>query len=473
MKVLWLFPPSKIEGQIPLVGQNRWFKYMPNRANFIYPVVVAYGCTMMKEAGHDVSFLDYPAENINGLSLRDMETFSKYDIVIMEGRTAVINWIWEIAKDIKSHCKDTKIAMFGDHVMCKPQESIDKGIDYVINCGDYDYGALMLVNALSKDQDSVPQIFTVPNMASMDNLPFLDRDIVPWRNYYESWRHKDTFGWVAPERGCHARCVYCSWVPTFYHGTVRVMSPRMAVNEIHHAYDKYGIREFLDDSDTFYKTFGIKFLEELETRKLDVLWNIQTRADQIPDVETLKRMWKSGLRLVKLGADAGNEGSLLMIRKGHTVKDVELSVKRLKKAKLEVHINMVIGYPWETKKEAYDTIKWLVGLKPNQAQFSLLQPYVGTPLYEDAMKNGWFNIDPLDYDSWDTKKVILKGIMTPEEITKLYRDAWREFYFNRRFILHQLGHAVSESLIHRSLTPYRKLWRGYNGVKGGHLKAMD
>ena len=472
MRVLWLFPPSKIEGQVPLVGQNRWFKYMPNRANFIYPIMVAYGCTMLKNAGHEVSFLDYPAKDIGLLSLHDMETFSKYDLVIMEGRTAVINWIWQIASEIKSHCKDVKIALFGDHAICRPQESLGKGIDYIINCGDYDYGALMLANALSHGTD-VPGIFTSPNMANLDYLPFLDRDIVPWKDYYESWRHRDAFGWVAPERGCHARCIYCSWVMTLYHGAVRMMSPKRAVDEMQFAYHKYGIREFLDDSDTFYKAWGIKFLEELESRKMDVFWNMQTRADQIPDVGTLKRMRKSGLHIVKLGADAGNDDSLLRILKGHTIRDVELAVKRLREADVEVHINMVIGYPWEDKKTAYDTLKWVNSLKANQAQFSLIQPFIGTKLYDEAIERKWFNINPYDYDSWGMKKPILVGEMTSDEICQLYNDAWSGFYFRPSYILGNLWRSIKLSLKHRNLDTFHHLWRGYKGVKEGHLKAME
>lgn len=472
MRVLWLFPPSKIEGQVPLVGQNRWFKYMPNRANFIYPIVVAYGCTMLKNAGHEIAVMDCPAEN---KTLDDaLDAVGNYDLVIMEGRTALMNWVWEIARVIKESNPCVKTALFGDHVVCRPMESVRKGIDYIIYCGDYDYGALMLVETLNHDGGNFPSIFTVPNMPDINHLPLLDRDLVNWKNYHESWRHSDKFGWLYSERGCHAKCTYCSWVGTFYHNQVRMMSPEKAVDEIQHAYDTYGIDEFLDDADTFYlKTWGVKFLEELESRNLDIFWNMQTRADQIPDVGTLKRMRKSGLHVVKIGADAGNDDSLLKICKGHTLRDVELAIKRLREAGLEVHINMIIGYPWQDKKTAYDTLKWVNSLKANQAQFSLIQPFIGTKLYDEAIKQKWFNIDPNDYDSWGMKKPILAGEMNADEVRRLYNDAWSGFYFRPSYILGNIGRSIKLSLKHRNLDTFHHLWRGYKGVKEGHLKAMD
>jgi radical SAM superfamily enzyme YgiQ (UPF0313 family) len=475
MKILWLVPPSKRVGEYPLVGQNRWFKYLSVRTNFIYPEIAASGCTMLKDAGFDVTFIDAPVQERTAKDILDDVKSVYYDLIITEGRTAVINWVWELVHKIHEVDKHVNVAMYGDHVVCRPQESLDKGADFVINSGDYDNGALRLAKSID-NMGITPRNFIVPNLQDLNTLPQIDKTIVDWHNYYETWRHREEFGWATSGRGCYAGCTYCSWNFLYYGHKLRTMTPENAVNRIEHDVNKYGIKEFLDDADTFLcGTWGASYAAEILGRKLDVFWNIQTRSDCVARTRMadMKLMSKSGLHVVKLGGDAGNDYSLWRINKGCTIADTEKAVKMLKEAGCEVHINMIIGYPWESKKEAYDTIKWVKRLKPNQAQFSLLQPYIGTPLYDEAIKEGWFDIDPNDYDSWNTKKPILKGIMSPDEISQLYRDSWHDFYFDLGFVTRQLGKSVASCFRHGNLDSFRHLWRGYKAVKNGHEKAMD
>jgi hypothetical protein len=40
-------------------------------------------------------------------------------------------------------------------------------------------------------------------------------------------------------------------------------------------------------------------------------------------------------------------------------------------------------------------------------QSSVLVPYPGTPLYYQSLENGWFSIDPYNYDEYDMAKPVL------------------------------------------------------------------
>lgn len=472
MKTLWVFPPSKFKGEIPLVSQNRWFKYLPFRTNFIYPVIASYGITRIKEAGYDIDFIDCPTEEITLVSL--LMKIPKYDLIIMEGRTAIITWIWELTLLFKVWNPNVKIALYGDHVMVNPTESLQHGVDYIVHCGDYDYGVLKLIEALTRGY-VYKGVFQVSLIKDLDELPYIDRDFIPWKNYFETWRHKEEFGWIQSGRGCPFYCTFCSWVYTFYHHTLRTMTPERVVSEIDYATGKWGIKEYLDDADTFLTSWGLKFSKELTDRNLDIFWNMQTRADQIllGSVDDWKQMKRSGLHVVKLGIDGGNDATLKRIRKGYDWTCVEKAVKRLQDADLEIHINMIIGYPWETVQESYDILKFVKKLNPNQAQFSLIEPFVGTPIFEEAIKNDWFVHDPYDWDKYDMKTPILKGEMNTFEIAKLHRDAWKTFYFNPKFMLYQLGKQLRLAFQERNLDGFRHLWRGFKGVYYGHMKAVN
>jgi anaerobic magnesium-protoporphyrin IX monomethyl ester cyclase len=473
MRILWLMPPSQIPGEYPLVSQNRWFKYLPTRANFIYPVIAAYGVSMLLKDGFDVEFIDAPAEDRNLQQI--MAAISKYDLVILEGRTAVMPWLWQLLRFFKEIKPDLKVVVYGDHVMVRPREALQHGFDHVVCCGDYDLGVYQLVKALDSG-DHVPAIFRYPLMENLDDLPPISRTAVNWRNYYESWRHREEFGWIQSGRGCFASCSFCSWNYTFYGKTIRTMSSRAVFERVKFAHATYGVREILDDADTFLMSYlGKPLARELLNEQMDIYWNIQTRADQILTVSQaeLEMMKKSGLHVVKLGVDGSNDETLRRIQKGITVHQIRKAVSMLKKAGLEVHVNMILGYPWENKKTAYDCIKFVKSLKPNQAQFGLIQPFIGTPLYSEAVENGWFIRDPDDYGSWDMKEPLLAWAMGSREISKLYKDAWSSFYFSPDYLFKQFWKAMKLSIEHRNLEAFQHLWRGFRAVYYGHMRAVE
>jgi radical SAM superfamily enzyme YgiQ (UPF0313 family) len=398
-----------------------------------------------------------------------------YDLVVMEGKTAIMLWLWQLLRIFKEIKPDLKVAVYGDHVMVRPQEALDHGFDYVVSCGDYDFGVYQLVKDLASE-DSEPAIFHYPLMENLDNLPPIDRNAVNWKNYYESWRHREEFGWIQSGRGCFSRCSYCSWNHNYYGLSLRTMSPAVVFETIKLANQKYGVREILDDADTFLMNHvGIPLARNLINEQLDVYWNIQTRADQILMVsqEDLELMKRSGLHVVKLGVDGGNDETLRRIQKGLTVSMIRRAVEMLKKAGLEIHINMILGYPWEDQKTAYGAIKFVKSLQPNQAQFGLIQPFIGTPLFSEAAQNGWFIKDPDDYGSWNMKEPLLAWRMAPGEISKLYKDAWREFYFSPSFLFYQLRKAVSLCWHEKNLDAFRHLWRGFKAVYYGHMRAVN
>jgi len=174
-----------------------------------------------------------------------------------------------------------------------------------------------------------------------------------------------------------------------------------------------------------------------------------------------------GLRTVKLGVESLSNHTLFRIKKGTNLKMIERAFRILKNADIMIHANLMLGYPWESKQEAYGTIEVIKKLEPNQAQFSLLIPYPNTELYDMAKANGWLNVKEGDWEHYDAARPMLKMKgLTNEEIVQLYRDSWSKFYFNGKFIFQHL----------RGLKHYegvKQLARGFISIYYGHMKAVD
>jgi radical SAM superfamily enzyme YgiQ (UPF0313 family) len=95
-------------------------------------------------------------------------------------------------------------------------------------------------------------------------------------------------------------------------------------------------------------------------------------------------------------------------------------------------------------------------------QSTIVMPYPGTSLYDEALENGWFRVDPKDYDRFDmTEPVLATPNMTPEEVMKICDEIYKIF--------------LSPKYMFKHLTRI-KSWRDFRySVKGaikvlGHVK---
>jgi len=61
-------------------------------------------------------------------------------------------------------------------------------------------------------------------------------------------------------------------------------------------------------------------------------------------------------------------------------------------------------------------------------QSTVVMPYPGTRLYEEALENGWFRVDPRDYDCFDMTEPVLNTVdMEPEEVMRVCDEIYRVF----------------------------------------------
>ena len=69
LKVAIIYPPITRDGKVPLLGQNRQFKYTNSREIKIFPLIPASLATILKKRGHDVLWLDGINKNISDYSM--------------------------------------------------------------------------------------------------------------------------------------------------------------------------------------------------------------------------------------------------------------------------------------------------------------------------------------------------------------------------------------------------------------------
>ena len=460
MKISISYPPIISKKGVPLLSQNRQFQYFQS-PTYIYPVVPAYAATLLANAGYEVVWDDGIAEEkAYSQWLNDIERGNP-DVIMIETKTPVVKKHWSMIGDMKKVLPSSKVVLVGDHVTALPQESMEQSkVDFVLTGGDYDFLLLNLVNFLNgktkelesgvwyRENGNIMNSGQFKLNHSLDDLPHVNRDLTKWRLYSErSGNFKVTPGaYTMAGRDCWWRkdggCSFCSW-PTLY-PTFRVMKPEHLADEIGLLIECYGVKSVFDDTGCFpagewLRRFANLMIERGYNKKVQFSCNMRFGALTRDDYRLMK---KAGFRMLLFGVESGSQTTLDRLNKGTTIEGIISECRVPREEGLEPHITIMVGYPWETRQDALSTLNvaktlmqkgWAVTL-----QSTVVIPYPGSKLYAEALKNGWFRVDPEDYERFDMKEPVMSTPdMTPEEVMKLCDEIYKIF-LSPKYILKQL-----------------------------------
>ena len=474
MKVAISYPPLSEERHATL-GQNRQFQWFHN-PSFIYPMVPAWAATMLEEAGHRALWNDCIAMRWKPAEFWDFLHRQKPDLVVMETKTPVVKRHWEIVRRIKRELPGTLLVLVGDHVTALPEESMREcPADYLLTGGDYDFLLVNLVRHLEEGAAMEPGIWhreggVVKNTGrfacdhDLDSLPEIDRDLTRWELYGEHLFIRKPHTYTMAGRDCwYGRCTFCSW--TTLYPRYRVRSHEKVLDELGNLIERYGVREVFDDTGTFpaggwLERFCRGMIERGYAEALDISCNARVGAISLDQYRLMKR---AGFRLLKFGLESANQQTLDRLRKGTTVEEIVESCRMAKRAGLTVHLTTMVGFPWESLRDAERTLdlcrRLLSRGDADMLQATIVIPYPGTPLFEEARENGWLLTE--DWDRYDMSGPVLESPVPADELRKLTRGLYRSF-LNPRFI----GRTV---LSIRSTDDLRFVGRAAKAVLG-HLK---
>jgi radical SAM superfamily enzyme YgiQ (UPF0313 family) len=443
VKIAIVYPPLPSEKGVALLSQNRQFQWF-SRPTYIFPVVPATAATMMKEAGHDVLFLDGIASEMSPEEFESKLWAFAPDYVVVETKTPVVKRHWKWIDEAKKK-SSAKIVLVGDHVTAMPEESMEKSpVDFILTGGDWDFLLKNLVSAGEDDSKYEAGIWyrkggEIKNTGKfkldhdLNDAPWIDRDLVHWELYAKkNGNFRRTPGtYIMSGRDCwHAKCTFCSW--TTLYPTYRTRDAIDVVNEIEMLVNKYGIKELMDDSGSlpvgkWLETFCNEIIKRGLNKKLRIDCNM--RFGRLT-AEDYRLMRKAGFRLVLFGVESANQKTLDRFVKALKVEDVEKGAKWASEAGLDVHLTFMFGHAWEGKEEIANTVKLARKLLANghasTLQCTLTIPYPGTPLFKELKESD--GLHTLDWDEYDMRRAITKTpLATEEEIKCAIQEVYRGF----------------------------------------------
>jgi len=239
----------------------------------------------------------------------------------------------------------------------------------------------------------------VPEGECLNVIPAFDQmDIRNHSNYgtlgswHEPTEGRKVVGTSISNRGCRAACTFCS-VRNFNGKTVRHKSVQAVVDELKCLQNDHGVQHivWLDDDLLKDEKRSIQMFNEMVKQGLKLTWGATNGviAHSLKSLELLEAAHKSGCIELYIGIESGNPEILKQIRKPGTVETFLMAGENLNKfPEIVSRAFLMHGFPNEDLSAILDTIQLAENLKFNWYNLSLLQPWKGTPIYEEMSADG-------------------------------------------------------------------------------------
>jgi len=421
------------------------------------PLGLLYIAGYLKEKGrnYDVRIIDGPTENLNYSQLKKKIKEFNPDIVGMTTMSFTIIDALEAAKTAKTVNSRIRVIFGGPHVHIFSKETLELGNSDFIILGEGEKTFYQLIENIDNEErlKEIPGLIfydkehnlvqTGPPqlIENLDELPFPARELIDNKKYFSLLGTSNLVTTMITSRGCPYRCLFCD--RPHLGKKFRARSLKNVVDEMEECAKKFGIKEFLiyDDTFTVDRQRVVDICQEINKRKLDIVWDIRARVDTI-DEDLLTIMKKAGCERIHYGVESGTQKILDILRKGITLEQVEKAFKLTKKAGIQTLGYFMIGNPTETKEDVLKTIKFAKKINPDYVHITITMPFPATDLYFLALQKGIIKKDVwLEFaknPSLDFVPPIWKENLTKEELHDLIKKAYKEFYFRPTYLFKRI-----------------------------------
>jgi radical SAM superfamily enzyme YgiQ (UPF0313 family) len=233
---------------------------------------------------------------------------------------------------------------------------------------------------------------------NLDDLPFPTQDEIQLIYHRNNNRIR-----ISSSRGCYGRCTFCSI--NAFQKSINCLSPRMqsatrTADEIEYLNKAYGIRKFVFVDPNFFvsgrrgKQRAVDFAHQLITRKIDISFKIDARANDI-DFQVLQTLKKAGLYGIELGVESFDDSVLSILNKRITAQQNIEAIDYVCKLGLELTLSYIFYTPWTTLESIKQTLPIVerVMNKPQVLWFPIfknLKIMNKTKLFDQTVSDGTF-----------------------------------------------------------------------------------
>jgi anaerobic magnesium-protoporphyrin IX monomethyl ester cyclase len=236
-------------------------------------------------------------------------------------------------------------------------------------------------------------------ITDIDSIPFPAWDMFPIQQYMDTFAahyNQERIMPILTSRGCPFDCTFC--YDSFGKKT-RYRSPENVVSEMKALKSKYNITRLIiyDETFTVNRKRAISICNLMIKENLNIKWECSGRVNCI-DEELLVILKAAGLTTILYGIESGSQKMLDVMRKGVTVEQSRRAIRMTKKAGVNMHTPLMLGFPGETEQTIAESVNFflrenIVGIA---GTIYFPTPHPGSELWEYALSKGLIE-DAEDY----------------------------------------------------------------------------
>jgi radical SAM superfamily enzyme YgiQ (UPF0313 family) len=463
--VLLINPPAGLS-QVLGVGEVFVQKYEPLGLLYIAAVLLYEGYT--------VKVLDAYAEDLDIAAIKKYIHGSQPAVIGISTLTCSGVCVYELGKWLKQTYPEIVVVLGNVHASVFAEAYLkNKCCDIVVH-GEGEYSMRDIIQAVYQQKS----FLTVENISflnekgeyistgpgatveRLDELPFPARELTKRSLYGMSEISNHVFigrkGAIAKtmftSRGCPNQCSFCV---VHNNRRQRFHSPEYVVDEMESLIKEYGA-SYITIMDALFmgnteRVFRI--CEEIQKRKLSVQWGCDAHVRYVTP-ELVRAMSSAGCFSLDFGIESGVDRLLKKVNKGTTVEQARRAVAIVKdNSRIKITGLFILGLPTETYEESLQTIQFAKSLPLDMAQFSILTPYPGSPLFKELSEKGeidtgWRENGALDPTVWprysayvsftQNDPIWVTPTVSAKQLKQLQKRAQREFYLRPRQIIQQM-----------------------------------
>lgn len=331
--------------------------------------------------------------------------------------------------------------------VCPKQTILNDLIDYII-IGEGEEAFKNLLEFLSgksvRDElflNKTNENYKFNYLKDFENVPYVNFSRYPiWKAYIVERDGFDRAFTIETSRGCPYNCLYCH--NSIYSRPYRAIAAGRIGELLQYLRQVHGIDGIVFQEDNFFAKIDRvnEVLDVLVGARLN--WKTNSRINyfakflNVPSF--MKKLVKSGLKVVQFGVESGSPRILKMINKQINLEQVLDVNQKLISYPVKIRYNFMAGFPGESAEDVNCTISLIEKLRqenPNVEPpfLNVYNPYPGTKLYKEAIKYGFREPDSLE--QWSTFNWNSSGFeFVPFELREYISKKSHEFFEESKYL---------------------------------------
>jgi len=434
-KVLFLNPPgAKIYIRDYYCSKVSKAYYLPQ------PVDLLMQTGFFAQKGYQLKVVDAIAEKLTVKATNARIKEFQPDLIITLCGSVSFGEDEAFFQQLKNEIPQTKILSSGDLFLEDPEYFLKchpwlDGIitDFFSDCGlKYLEGSTHFINGLVTRENGKPAISN--GKQKWIDIPRPSHELFKNHLYRMPFANQYPMATVLTNYACPYPCTFCIMSTLEF----KSREPNQVMEELLFLKEN-GIRYLYFSDQTFYlhREATEKILDFMIEEELGFSWVCFSRVDVL-DEDKMRKMKAAGCNVIMFGVEWAEDEYCQKYKKQYTLAQVKNTFELAKKVGIKRMGTFLIGVPGQSAQSIKNTVNFAIQINADYASFNVAVPRANTSFRSEAIEQGLISPDERVMDQSGSFITMGTGLVSPEEIMSLKKEAYRRFYFRPSYLAKRL-----------------------------------